>query len=172
MLYACIAVNIFGGCNTRKQESASINTNRVEAAAAPDAGSILDLDPRLQDADSLVFVFYKDPHGADSLRYTRYYTQFISTDSLLIGTVRLAFTANTERFDRVRPCRSEGKIWCFSKGNIFQTVYFSTSPATCHFVYIIKHGLFYYSPLPEKLEKLLVEAKERSTDVKNDAEGQ
>lgn len=126
--------------------------------------TILDQDQRLSRADSLVFVFYKDPHGADSLRYTRYYTQRGVTDTAVLGFFKAQLNDSTERVEKVRHCRSEGKVWCFERGDIFQTVYFSTSAAPCSFIYIIKDGQFYYSKMTPTLSKKL-------SDIKRTARG-
>lgn len=97
----------------------SKSSNEQKTAGLPDATAI-DLDPRLKDADSLVVVFYKDPYGADSLRYTRFYTQASVTDTkglaMLQKEARKIFNGQEKR----RSCRSEGKVWCFAKGKSFR----------------------------------------------------
>jgi len=126
--------------------------------------SILELDDRLRAADSLVFVFYKDPQGKDSLRYTRFYKQFASIDSGLIKFVRENLRDSTTRFEKIKNCRSEGKIWCFTKGEIFQTIYFSSFSDNCSFLYIIKNGQFYYSAISSGMSSKLNELKPKAID--------
>ena len=127
------------------------------------------LDPRLQQTDSLVISFYKDPYGEDSLRYTRYYTQVSVTDpagiKALKGQLKEIFLKQEHR-DK---CRSEGKIWCFSNGRIFQTLYFSTRCNECCFLYLIKDGNFYYSPLPAQFSAWLAGQKllSKEPEIKN-----
>lgn len=119
----------------------------------------IELDARLNTADSLVFVFYKNPFTSDSLRYTRYYTQYATTDttniSLLLQNLKAPFT----KLEKVKNCRSEGKVWCYAKGRIFQTIYFSTRCDNCCFIYIIRDGFFFYMNLDKSLTNRLTELK-------------
>jgi len=126
--------------------------------------SIIALDERLHAADSLVFVFYKDPQGKDSLRYTRFYKQYASIDTNLIKFVKDNLQDSTTRFEKIKNCRSEGKIWCFTKGEIFQTIYFSSFSSDCSFLYIIKNGQFYYSAISSAMSKNLNELETKAVD--------
>jgi hypothetical protein len=103
------------------------------------------LDDRLQAADSLVVVFYNNPYGPDSLRYTRFYKQVSLTDTHHIVALKEQSGNSFEGPVERRNCRSEGKIWCFNDGKVFQTLYFATSCDACCFVYLIKDGNFYYT---------------------------
>ena len=150
---------LFAGCNPAEKKQTAPRQAAVAAADPVEGSSILQLDKRLLAADSLVFVFYKDPHGKDSLRYTRYYTQYSSTNTALIRSVLQALNDSTERLERIKKCHSEGKIWCYRSGNIFQTIYFSAHNKDCSFVYIIKNGQFYYSKLAGNLAVKLAELK-------------
>lgn len=159
---------LFTACNNgRDQPKKDVTTITTTVAQDPGEGaSILQLDERLNSADSLVFVFYKDPHGKDSLRYTRYYREYQSTDSATILGVINNLKDSTQRLEKIKNCHSEGKIWCFAKGNVFQTIYFSAQNKDCSFVYIIKNGQFYYSNISKELvtqlERLKPLAKESS----------
>jgi len=125
----------------------------------------IELDNRLLAADSLVFVFYKDPYGDDSLRYTRFYTQLSTTDttdiSLLLQNLKQPFT----KFENVKMCRSEGKIWCYAKGKVFQTIPFSTRCNDCCFIYLIKDGYFFYIKLDTALSERLSILKPLSKSI-------
>ena len=125
----------------------------------------VELDTRLLYADSLVFVFYKDPYGDDSLRYTRYFTQLATTDtnniSLLIQNLQMPFT----KLEKVKKCRSEGKIWCYAKGKIFQTISFSNRCEDCCFIYLIKDGYFFYMKLEPSLAERLSIMKPLSKSI-------
>lgn len=164
---------LFTACNNGndqpKKETTAIATTHT---SEPGEGSaILQLDGRLHDTDSMVFVFYKDPHGKDSLRYTRYYSEYHSTDTAIIQLVKNNLLDSTQRLEKIKKCRSEGKIWCFAKGNVFQTIYFSAHSKDCSFVYIIKNGQFYYSDISNSLVKQLAELKrlaKNSITVGND----
>ena len=124
------------------------------------------LDERLKEMDSLVLVFYKDPYGKDSLRYTRYYTQISLTGNF--DTLRTQLTSTYLQQD-LRNCRSEGKIWCFSKGKIFQTIYFSTKCEACCFTYLIRDGNFYYAALSNGFTDWLAANRSRSVELPNNA---
>lgn len=135
-------------------------------AQATDAGSsILQLDQRLLTADSLVFVFYKDPLGSDSLRYTRFYTQFSTNDIRQINFVLENLEGKTAGREKVKPCRSEGKIWCYTKGKVFQTIYFADYNSPCSFVYMIKDGRFYYGEISSALSKRLKSIKGEAKEI-------
>ena len=148
------------GCN--QQEPKKISTTLAPVNAADNyspATTILMLDERLNEVDSLVYVFYKDPLGKDSLRYTRYYTQHSSTDLKDIAAIKKQVSKPTKRLEKVRKCRSQGKVWCFSKGAIFQTLYFSDFGGTCSFLFFIKNGQFYYSDLDEAFRDTVLKNK-------------
>jgi len=163
-----LAVLLLTACNNGnehpKKDVAPIATT-VDSDPGEGA-AIMELDDRLNKTDSLVFVFYKDPHGKDSLRYTRYYKEFHSIDTGIIHLLKVNLKDSTQRLEKIKNCRSEGKIWCFTKGNVFQTIYFSAHNKECNFVYIIKNGQFYYSvmsiALANKLSDLKLLAKESS----------
>lgn len=157
---------LFFSCNEGQQKPA-LQEFTTEKPEVVEGSSILQLDERLQYADSLVFVFYKDPHGKDSLRYTRYYTQYSTTDAALIHFVQDNLKDSTQRLEKIKNCHSEGKIWCFAKSEVFQTIYFSAHNNECNFVYIIKNGQFYYSDIGSGLSKKLTELKPKSTELLN-----
>jgi hypothetical protein len=125
-----------------------------------------DLDERFEQADSIVVVFYKDPYGPDSLRYTRYYTQASLTDNASIEHLKKQLRERYAQEEK-RACRSEGKIWCFSKGKVFQTVYFSTKCNDCCYLYLIKDGNFYYSQTTTAFAEWLNKIKPTTQEVAN-----
>lgn len=115
------------------------------------ATNLIELDNRFVTADSLVVVFYKDPYGKDSLRYTRFYTQYTTVDKNDIEIVLTNLKEPFTKTEKVRKCRSEGKIWCYRKGAIFQTLYFASFNNDCNFIYTIKDGYFFYEQLNDEL---------------------
>ena len=143
-LFVC-AILIAACNNTSNNNDSSVT---AEVADTVQLVSISDLDPRLADADSVAILFYKDPHGTDSLRYTRYYTQYNSSNGNEINILKENLIDATVKLEKMKSCRSEGKMWVFKKGQIFQTIYFSSKDANCSFLYIIKDGFFYYSAMP------------------------
>ena len=162
-LILCFASAFLLSCNQadskKVNESSPLTVKNVEENL-----SILQLDERLIEADSLVFVFYKDPQGKDSLRYTRFYKQYATVDSSLVNFVKSNLKEPTTRLERIKKCRSEGKIWCFRKGEIFQTVYFSSFSDECSFLYIIKNGQFYYAGISNEMSKKLKELQAKALE--------
>ena len=141
-------------CNQRKPSNVSSTIVPTSVVDNYNANTtILMLEERLNNVDSLVFVFYKDPLGKDSLRYTRYYTQYSTTDKNGIAVLKTQISQPTESFEKVKKCRSKGKVWCFSKGEIFQTLYFSDFGAECSFMFFIKNGQFYYCKLVQDFKQ-------------------
>lgn len=138
----------------------------VEAAAQKVTDSLKtlsDIETTLVAADSLQILYYDDPEG-DSLRYSRFFHYTISTDSLTINTMKEEFRQSPEIRNALRNCRAEGKIYLYGKGKELKTVYFSTKPGACGFLYIIKNGNFYYVSLGKSFKDIL--ETERKESVK------
>ena len=130
-----------GGCDSNEAKV----TPESEKSALPQ--TMLDVDERLRNGDSLVVVFYKDPYGTDSVRYTRFYTQVSLVDRSSVQHLQQQLAEKAIREEQYRKCRGEGKIWCFQNGKIFQTLYFSTRCEKCCHLFLIKDGFYYYSPI-------------------------
>lgn len=140
--------------------------NRKDSEKAGDSSSAsyaevtgLSAEPLLQQADSLQMIYYDNP-GGDSLRYTRFYhytiTKDTSTINQLLNNLRLPVQPQNE----VRQCRSEGKIYVFGeREDPIKTIYFSTRCDTCCYLYYIKEGVFYYTPLTDNFKNKLKENK-------------
>ncbi len=166
--YLLLATASLYACNQRKPiENYSTTTPMSVVDNYTPNTTILMLDEKLNNVDSMVYVFYKDPLGKDSLRYTRYYTQYSTTKIADINTIKAQINLPTERLEKVRKCRSQGKVWCFSKGEIFQTLYFSDFGGECSFMFFIKNGLFYYSELLPNSKQSIVELKKFSKQAKS-----
>ncbi|MEX0635760.1 MAG: hypothetical protein WD135_03260 [Ferruginibacter sp.] len=153
------------GCNNNSDNKQT--SQSAEVADTVKLVSITDLDARLAAADSLAILFYKDPHGTDSLRYTRYYTQYNSTDTLLLADLKTNLATATVKLEKIKNCRSEGKIWVFKNGQIFQTIYFSSKNAECSFLYIIKDGFFYYAAMPYGFAVQLKSLQKKAIEIPN-----
>jgi hypothetical protein len=147
------------GCNNNEPKKAQEKAFASTTAIA--------LDERLKAADSLVVVFYKDPYGDDSLRYTRYYTQASVTAMNDLSVLQQELAQPFLSQEKRRNCRGEGKIWCFTKGKIFQTLYFSTRCDDCCHIYFIKDGNFYYSKILSSTMEWLKAIKLLSTEPEN-----
>jgi hypothetical protein len=53
------------------------------------------------------------------------------------------------------PCMKEGKIYCFKKGGIFNTIFFAYKDPGCKVLRFIVNGKLYYFPLGETVQKKL-----------------
>jgi hypothetical protein len=147
----------------------SCNDNNTAKPERKESVSVTanDLDERLKTVDSLVVVFYKNPYGVDSLRYTRFYTQVSVTDTSGTGMLKQQLAVAVTRQEKRNSCRGEGKIWCFTKGKIFQTLYFSTRCDDCCYVYLIRDGNFYYSRISSSMTSWLAGLKPLSKELEN-----
>ncbi len=130
----------------------------------------MDVDDRLKQADSLVVVFYNDPYGDDSLRYTRYYKQVSLIESGAIEILQKQLSSPFKLQEKRNACRGEGKIWCFTNGKIFQTLYFSTRCEDCCYLYLIKDGNFYYTRISASFTEWLETNKSAATNPDDSSE--
>lgn len=141
--------------------------NAHEKKAAPTKEAIINgisLDQRLEATDSMVIVFYKDPYGSDSIRYTRYYTQITTTNTKDIAAMLEQAKLPLQQEEQRDECRNEGKIWCFTDGRVFQTLYFSTRCDKCCHLLLLKDGNFYYGELGSNFTNWLAMIKPQSKD--------
>ncbi|HEX6429282.1 MAG TPA: hypothetical protein VF008_16410 [Niastella sp.] len=120
----------------------------------------LSIEPSLQQADSLQILYYDNPDG-DSLRYTRFFKYTITKDPTTINDLIGDLSKPVEQRSEIKKCRSEGKIYVFGKQTEepLKTIYFSTRCDTCCYLYYIKEGAFYYSPLSINFKNKLKENK-------------
>jgi hypothetical protein len=142
----------------KQQTGKKISGDSSSSAATVKTG--LSIEPSLQQIDSLQILYYDNPDG-DSLRYTRFYQYTVTKDSSTVNALLGSFTVPVEQLNEIKKCRSEGKIYAFGKqtGEPLKTIYFSTRCDTCCYVYFIKEGVFYYSPLSINLKNKLKENK-------------
>jgi hypothetical protein len=101
----------------------------------------------LHQADSVQILFFTDPFGKDSLRYTRFFKHYNTSAADVVKPILKnldqLFLLRTE----VIKCRSEGKIFFFKGTQELKTVYFNTQAnGDCAYMYFIKDGGFYYFP--------------------------
>ena len=103
-------------------------------------------EPSLFKTDSLQVIYYDDPDG-DSLRYTRFFTYTETADTAVIKPLLKEVDQVFVQQDKIRNCRSEGKLYLLKGEEILRTLYFSTRSDTCSYLYFIKDGSFIYLPL-------------------------
>lgn len=157
-------------CETTTTKTIEVSDTEMESVDGS-AGAIktytgLDI-AGLHQADSVQILFFTDPFGKDSLRYTRFYKHYNTSDDStvqpLLKNLDQLFLLRTE----VMKCRSEGKIFFFNGTQELKTVYFNTQAnGDCAYLYFIKDGGFYYfqvqpatAALLRKLKPLAVKPK-------------
>ncbi len=121
----------------------------------------LTLPPGLKEADSMQVIYYDDPDG-DTLRYTRYFTYVNSSDTSELNPLKQSLAVPLTPEDRVRNCRSEGKIYFYKGDEVAKTVYFSTRCEKCCHLYYIHNGRFYYFNIEEGIKGKLKEMRGRA----------
>ena len=114
----------------------------------------------LHQADSVQILFFTDPFGKDSLRYTRFFKHYNTSAADVVQPILKnldqLFLLRTE----VIKCRSEGKIFFFKGTQELKTVYFNTQAnGDCAYMYFIKDGSFYYFPIQPETAALLRKIK-------------
>ncbi|QGW27180.1 hypothetical protein [Phnomibacter ginsenosidimutans] len=118
----------------------------------------LGLEPDLAAADSISILFYKHPFTDDKEQYTRFYTSYQTTTDTVL-TLLKENMAQPFTEDSLRDCRSEGKMFVYSKGKVAQTIYFTTQSAACTHLYFINTGRYYYFPFQAVLQQRLIALK-------------
>jgi hypothetical protein len=126
----------------------------------------------LHQADSVQILFFTDPFGKDSLRYTRFFKHYNTSEADVVQPILKnldqLFLLRTE----IMKCRSEGKIFFFKGTQELKTVYFNTQGASanpgdrsqqangdCAYMYFIKDGGFYYFRIQPETAALLRKIK-------------
>ena len=114
----------------------------------------------LHQADSVQILFFTDPFGKDSLRYTRFFKHYNTSAADVVKPILKnldqLFLLRTE----VMKCRSEGKIFFFKGTQELKTVYFNTQAnGDCAYMYFIKDGGFYYFQVQPETAALLRKIK-------------
>lgn len=114
----------------------------------------------LHQADSVQILFFTDPFGKDSIRYTRFFKHYNTSAADVVKPILKnldqLFLLRTE----VIKCRSEGKIFFFKGTQELKTVYFNTQAnGDCAYMYFIKDGGFYYFQVQPETAALLRKIK-------------
>ena len=134
------------------------NAEDDKISAGSFAKSIAELEPALMNTDSIVIILYDDPLD-DSLRYSRFY-QFTSTsDPAILDLLHEHGKQQPTVADTLRPCRSQGKLQLFMRGDPVKTVYYADKDGGCKYLYFIKDGLFYYFDIGNEFRKYLAEVR-------------
>jgi hypothetical protein len=122
--------------------------NRQSAAKPDTDSSFMSLVPEGEKFDSIVILYYKDD------RY-RFYTYYPTDSSALLQTLKL----NLKTAKRTgSECPKEGTIYLYINGQIFNTLYFNTSPA-CRYLSFIFNGRLRRYEISEPLVSALQQLK-------------
>lgn len=126
----------------------------------------------LHQADSVQILYFTDPFGKDSLRYTRFFKHYNTSDTATVQALLKNLDQLILLRTEVMKCRSEGKIFFFKGAQELKTVYFNTQGASnnsgerapqdnsdCAYMYFIKDGGFYYFPIQPETAALLRKLK-------------
>lgn len=128
----------------------------------------------LRGADSVQILYFTDPYGKDSLRYTRFFKHYNTGDTTIVNPLLKNLDKLFVMRNEVMNCRSEGKLFFFKGEQELKTVYFNTGAnaaarvnkesasiknENCSFLYFIKDGGFYYVPVDAESVALLNKLK-------------
>jgi hypothetical protein len=163
--FFCASLQLVLSCQPATQKVVDANEAYYE--------SIKDLtgaefDERLQGADSLTFFFYDNPDG-DAKRYTRFYKEYVTRDSMLLAVMSKSVQKKFIRLEQIKDCRSQGKVFLFENSKPKQTLYFSNRGDSCNHIYFIKDGWFYYMDMDSTTANLLNSLKPLATKPAGDA---
>lgn len=109
------------------------------------------LMPEMPQTDSLELIFFRTPDSP------RYFTYLPTTDKELIEALVSDVSGEVQPEN---PCMKEGKIYCFRKGEIFNTIFFAYTDPGCYVLRYIKNGKLYHFPLSETVRKKLQHYKQ------------
>ncbi len=146
---------ILAGCNTKTSNKNVVSKNSATSSVSNITG--VDVEPGLEGVDSLQILYYDNPDG-DSLRYTRFFKYVNVIDSSFISALKNELKQPFNKKKGMIPCRSEGKMYLYSKQAVIKTVYFSTRCESCCHLFFISNGSFIYfdltGPFSERLKTL------------------
>ena len=109
-----------------------------------------DLMPEMLQTDSVQIIYFKSPDEP------RYFTYASTKDAAFIRALINDVTAETQAEN---PCKKEGKIYCYQKGNVFNTIFFAYIDKECTFLRYIKNGNLYYFRMSDQLKQGLANYK-------------
>lgn len=152
------------GISSEAAKSLQHNSTQEKAQTAADLAG-------LRGADSVQILFFTDPYGKDSLRYTRFFKHYNSSDTAIVNPLLQNLDKLFVLRNEVMNCRSEGKLFFFKGEQELKTVYFNTggnakagasNNENCRFLYFIKDGGFYYVPVNAEIAAMLNKLKPMS----------
>ena len=171
-----LTVGIITGCNgggaDKPAGSAASADTTLQKNEAPATQTAVDL-AGLRGADSVQILFFTDPYGKDSLRYTRFFKHYNTSDTAIVNPLLKNLDKLFVMRNEVMNCRSEGKLFFFKGEQELKTVYFNTGAnakadasnnENCTFLYFIKDGGFYYLSIDTATIALLKSLKPKAVE--------
>lgn len=160
-LSGLLVIGLFvSSCENNIKQNAPVDANQAYYESIKHLTGLA-FQPRIQKADSVEIMFYDNPDG-DPKRYTRFYKWFPTSDSDIVKVMKHSVDKHFTRIEKVKDCRSEGKMHFFAAGNPMQTVYFSNRGDSCNHLYFIADGWFFYMPMDSMTITKLKELKAQS----------
>lgn len=169
-----VAMAIITGCNGGGADKAAGSDASTDSTLrnhqAPATQTAIEI-AGLRGADSVQILFFTDPYGKDSLRYTRFFKHYNSGDTTILNPLLQNLDKLFVLRNEVMNCRSEGKMFFFKGEQELKTVYFNTggnakagasNNENCRFLYFIKDGGFYYVPVNAEIAAMLNKLKPMS----------
>lgn len=175
-----VAMVIITGCNSGGADKAAGSDASTDSTLrnnqAPATQTAIEI-AGLRGADSVQILFFTDPYGKDSLRYTRFFKHYNSGDTTIVNPLLQNLDKLFVLRNEVMNCRSEGKMFFFKGEQELKTVYFNTGEnaaarvnkesatiknENCSFLYFIKDGGFYYVPVNAEIAAMLNKLKPMS----------
>lgn len=166
-----VAMVIITGCNGGGADKAADSDDSTDSTLrnnqAPATQTAIEI-AGLRGADSVQILFFTDPYGKDSLRYTRFFKHYNTSDTAIVNPLLQNLDKLFVLRNDVMNCRSEGKMFFFKGEQELKTVYFNTGAnakadasnnENCRFLYFIKDGGFYYVPVDSEIAALLNKLK-------------
>lgn len=96
----------------------------------------------MKDTDSVEVIFFKSPGS------TRYFTYTATTDETFIASLVSDVSGAVQPEQN---CAKEGKLYCFSNGQIINTIYFVAENVQCRHMRYIRNGRLYFFPLSKQV---------------------
>jgi hypothetical protein len=153
-LLAIVMAFIFISCNDKKRSVSSVKNVSSKQDSSDIFKKGTDVIPEFSEVDSIQIIYYDDPYG-DPKRYSRFYSYVSTENSEVISTILSNFKKEFSLSSEVTKCHSEGKIYLFNRAEDIKTIYFSSRPDTCSFLYFIKDGMFFKFELDDTVRNTL-----------------
>ncbi|MRG47756.1 hypothetical protein GFS24_21715 [Chitinophaga sp. SYP-B3965] len=115
---------------------------------------VLKMFPETADVDSLAILYF-----TDKVKF-RYYTYYATGDKGIINALYKNLETVTVSPDT---CTKDGTIYCYVKGNVYNSIYFNiTDP--CAYISMIGNGRLHRYKISEDLKAQLLDLKSKAVE--------